>query len=194
MRQVKHSFRLDGQLPTDVLPPETIQRLLNGGQPTPGELAIIRSAAMRDAGPLGHLLERMLSSGLVQETTESTTDAGSVEGPALDVPAGARLVEDSTRTFEWKWDGPKAEAELGRRPVTYYEAFTGKPDPARDFFVTSRRILNVILWVLTLGVPLALVALAIATGQSAESIFFIGVFGLIIGAMFRMSMPRTPFD
>jgi hypothetical protein len=173
--EVSRSFTLDGSVPNDVLPPETIARLKAGGRPTPAEIATIRSAALRDAGPLGRLLDAMVTSGLVTET-------------------GANE-EGFAQTFEWRWDGAAADdPESSRAPATYYELVSGKPDPARGFFIGMRRMLRVIGWSLVLGVSIVLVALAVAAGESLETIVVVGAASLIVGTMIMYSLPRTPFD
>ncbi|CAN5580697.1 hypothetical protein BH23CHL6_BH23CHL6_00150 [soil metagenome] len=79
-------------------------------------------------------------------------------------------------------------------PATYYEALTGRRDPARDTFVSARRAINLLVWILALGLPIGLTALTIATGQSLDTIVFVGIGALIVGMMFRSSFPKTPFD
>ncbi len=87
------------------------------------------------------------------------------------------------------------EAGTGRRfePATYLEAFTGRPDPAREFFVGVRRWLDIVTWAIAIGLPLVLVTGAILTNQPPDTIFFAGFFGLIIAIMLKTSMPRSPF-
>jgi hypothetical protein len=85
------------------------------------------------------------------------------------------------------------EAGTATEPATYYEALTGIPDPMRSFFVTARRVMNIISWIVALGLPLALVTLGIVAGESPETIVVLGLAGLLIGMLVRHTFPRTPF-
>jgi hypothetical protein len=105
----------------------------------------------------------------------------------------AVIVPGSVHRFRWTWKGNDSTRDAGPEPATYYEAFTGKPDPMREFFVTSRRLLDVVTWIVALGLPLGLVTLGIVTGASPDTIFFMGFAGLVVGMMFRYSIPKTPF-
>ena len=103
-----------------------------------------------------------------------------------------------TRRFRWEWRRPETttpteSGPLDREPATYYEALSGRPDPMRDYFVNARRVLNWIVTATATGLPLGLVALGLLTGQSFETIFFMGLGGAIVGLMFHSSFPRTPF-
>lgn len=149
------TFRLGKSLSDGVLPPEAIERLSAGGEPTESELATMRSA-------LGE--------------PDAIVEPGQV------------------RRFEWKWDGQAGTDDGRAEPATYYEALSGRPDPNREFLVTSRRVLNAVVWIMAIGIPLGLVTLTVLTGQSPETIFFAGIFGAIVGMMIRTSFPRTPFD
>jgi hypothetical protein len=70
---------------------------------------------------------------------------------------------------------------------------TGRPDPMRGFFIRSRQLLNVVTWFIALGIPVGLVTLGIVTGASSETIFFMGFAGLVVGMLFKQSLPKTPF-
>ena len=103
------------------------------------------------------------------------------------------IVPGNVRRFRWTWKGDDSARDTGSEPATYYEAFTGKPDPMRAFFVTSRRLLDLVTWIIALGIPLGLVTLGIVTGASPDTIFFMGFAGLVVGMMFKYSLPKTPF-
>jgi hypothetical protein len=104
-----------------------------------------------------------------------------------------KTVPISEQRFEWTWRGGTPAGEERIAPATYFEALTGRPDPMRGFFVTARRVLNVLTWLIVLGLPLGLVTLGVVIGESPETIFFMGIFGLIVGMMFKYTLPRTPF-
>lgn len=185
--QSTHDFRLErsaeigGQLPLDVLPPEVIERLRAGGDLTPEEMAMLRSPALADSGPMGRLIDAAITSGLLRET-------------GRDQPGEAVGLAGDVRTYEWKWQKPADQTSPPvSEPATYYELLSAREDPNRDFFLTARRMLNHVAWAAALGVPLLLVGLGMASGQSSETIFFVGVFGLIIGVMIRKSVPGPFF-
>ncbi len=189
--RISRSLQFGKQLPHDILPPDTIERLRAGGELSPAELAIVQSAALRDAGPLGQLLHAALSR---QAEASSSTDA-SVDALAAGVPADGSFltVPGSERTFVWQWPGKPGRDVVEREPATYYEALTGKRDPDRNFFITARRAINLLVSAIALGLPIGLTALAIVTGQSLETIVFVGIGASIVGMMIRSSFPRTPF-
>lgn len=110
--------------------------------------------------------------------------------------AGVTIVPGRERRFEWTWSPPGADSEdtLEEEPVTYYEALTGQRDTLRDFFINARRMLKLISWILVLGLPALIVAVAVATGQTPETIVVMGIGALIVGLMFQRTLPRTPFD
>ena len=116
--------------------------------------------------------------------------------PPPDDP-GVKIVEGPTRTFEWKL-GPRAanadQPELEDQPATYFEALTGRPDPHREFFVTSRRLLNTVVTLVAIALPVAAIAVGIIGGADLQTIVLFGVAAAIVGAMFKASFPRTPFD
>lgn len=103
----------------------------------------------------------------------------------------------SSREFKWELGDTSepVDAEPGRneKPATYYEALTGKPDPNREFFLTARRGLNLIVTVLAFSIPIGLILLGIVTGADLQTIVFMGIAGLIVGFMIKTSFPRTPF-
>jgi hypothetical protein len=103
------------------------------------------------------------------------------------------IVPGSTQKFEWHWTGDDTGHDTEREPATYYEALSGRPDPMRGFFVASRRLLDVTTWMIALGVPLGLVLFGVIKGASPDTIFFVGLFSLIVGMLFKHSFPRTPF-
>lgn len=134
------------------------------------------------------VLERLRSGG--------SPSAGELEAlrSALGEP-GAVVAQGPVRKFTWTWGGTSDPSDSGAapKPATYYEALTGKPDPMRDFFITARRILNIGTWIIALGIPIGIVALAIATRQSFETVVFMGIAGAIVGMMFKTTFPKTPF-
>lgn len=176
------------QLPSDVLSPEAIARLRAGGKLTAEEFTALRAAAAETGSVSARLFDALLSA----EALEVGTMAESKPGRVLDGDSKVLFVEGPTKTIEWHWSDP--DSATVPAPATYYEALTGRPDPQREFFVTSRRILNGIVTAIAIGLPLGLVLLGIAVGESAETIFFMGMFGLIVGLMLKKSLPGTPFD
>lgn len=106
-------------------------------------------------------------------------------------PDGSNGIRETVRPPSAAANDPARDAES--EPATYYEALTGKPDPMRGFFVTSRRLLNIATWVIALGIPLGLITLGIVNGESPDTIFFMGFGGLLVGMLFKSSFPRTPF-
>lgn len=117
--------------------------------------------------------------------------------PQADDP-NATIIEGPTRRFEWTLGPPTDQAAgddggLGRPPETYYEALSGRPDPHREFLVTARRTLNLIVTLTAVAIPVGLVALTIVTGQTLETIVFAGIAGAIVGLMLKTTFPRTPF-
>ena len=116
--------------------------------------------------------------------------------PARDDP-NVTIAEGPADTFEWKWGGVDESAnepDLGRKPRTYYEALSGKPDPHGDLFVRARRLLNLSVTLLAIALPIGLMTLAFATGADLQTIVFAGIGGAIIGLMFKSTFPKTPFD
>jgi hypothetical protein len=82
-------------------------------------------------------------------------------------------------------DEPPAEHDLGADEVgSHYE----EPFPA---LASLRRWFNTAVTLLAIGIPVAIAILAIATGQTSETVFFMTIFGLIISGMFISSIrPR----
>lgn len=184
------SLQFGRQLPNDVLSPETVERLRSGGALSAEDLKRLQSAAGMP-GLVGSLLETALPTSHIER--------GGPEG--ADVTAAAQFAPDtnvvampgSVHRFEWTLGGKQPERDAESEPATYYEALTGRPDPMRGFFVTTRRVLNVVTWVIALGVPVGLVTLGVVLGESTETIVIMGIAGLIVGMMFKVSFPRTPF-
>jgi hypothetical protein len=193
MSQLSLKVSLSGSpkpLPTDALSPAAIERLRSGEPLSAEDLEKLRSAAFAGTGTLGKMLEGLVAEGL-----------GSIQGPdgadpGLPAQAGNRnvvIVPARARTFRWKWKGDGPARATEPEPATYYEALTGRPDPMRGFFIRSRQLLDVVTWFIALGIPVALVTLGIVTGASSETIFFMGFAGLLVGMLFRQSLPKTPF-
>jgi hypothetical protein len=178
-------------LPTDVLSPEVIERLRSGSPLSADDLEKLRSATSADSGIVGKLLEGMLAARFANSQDADGADPTLPADLAGD--PNVVVVPGSVQKFEWNWKGNDLAPDTESEPATYYEALTGKPDPMRGFFVTSRRLLNVVTWFIALGVPLGLVTLGIVTGASTETIFFMGFAGLLVGMLFKYSFPRTPF-
>jgi hypothetical protein len=186
------------QLPIDILPPEAVERLRAGGTLTPQELALVHAAATAPgsiAGVLPDVLDRIAAPAEVQRSDVA------VPG---DIPGSAH-----SWTWTWRPGGAAHGAATGQRPgapapgmlardhvaepATYYEALSGQRDPHRDVFIAVRRILNLVTWAIALGLPVVLVAIAVLTGQSFETIVFTGIGATVVGLMFKHSFPRTPF-
>jgi hypothetical protein len=118
------------------------------------------------------------------------------------------IVEGPAQTFEWKrggglgHDDREAQREsveeppdkLIGKPMTYYEALSGKRDPQRDFFITGRRLLNLSVTLIAIALPIGLMALAFVTGADFQTIVFAGIGGAIVGLMLKTTFPKTPFD
>jgi hypothetical protein len=127
---------------------------------------------------------------MTERSSESPTAAAS---PPVGAPPDAALVPGGQRTWQWRWEHRPTDAQPAvEDPQTFYELFSGRPDPNRERFILARRALDVLTWALIIGIPIALIVLALATGQPAENAFYFGIFGLIVGAMIRKSIPR-PF-
>ena len=119
---------------------------------------------------------------------------------------GVPSVPEDTRTFKWEWRGadrnPTADeapppGDLlppDEKPATYYEALSGRRDPMREFFITARRTIRIGVWLIAIAIPVGLIALTVATGQSFETIVFVAIGGAIVGLMFATTFPKTPFD
>jgi hypothetical protein len=136
-------------------------------------------------------MQGLLAAGFVKSQDPGGADSTLPAGLAGD--HNVAIVPGSAQKFEWTWKGNEQARETGSEPATYYEALTGQPDPMRSFFVRARRFLDIVTWVIALGIPLALITLAIATGQAPDTIFFMGFAGLVVGMMFKRSFPKTPF-
>lgn len=178
-------------LPGDVLTPEAISRLRSDRQLSDEEIERLQAAIMADSGMVGRFL-----SGLLATRFADARQQGAVAAlPPLDAAGddGLKTVPIGEQRFEWNWRGGTRDGEDKIAPATYYEALTGRPDPMRGFFVTARRVLNIATWLIVLGLPLGLITLGVAIGESPETIFFMGFFGLVVGLMFKYTLPRTPF-
>ena len=95
---------------------------------------------------------------------------------------GKLRVKDGDVTDSPPEEAPDAEAEmwerLGRVGTGAY------PDTAR-----LHRALRTVVMLLGLAVPVALCVVGLATGQSGETVVFMTLGGLIVGAMFISSFP-----
>lgn len=185
------SFSSVKPLPDGVLAPEAIARLRSDGQLTDEEIERLQAAILADSGMIGRFLGGLLATRFADARQQGAL-------PALPPPDAAR--DDGMKTFpmgeqrfEWTWRGGAPEGVEKIAPATYYEALTGRPDPMRRFFVIARRVLNIATWLIVLGLPLGLITLGVAIGESSETIFFMGFFGLVVGMMFKFTLPRTPF-
>jgi hypothetical protein len=178
-------------LPTDALSPAAVERLRSGEPLSAEDLAKLRSAASAGTGIVGKVMEGMLAEGLANiqgpDGADPSPPANQARNPNFVIVPGA------ARTFRWKWKVNDPARATEPEPATYYEALTGRPDPMRGFFIRSRQVLNVVTWFIALGVPVALVTLGIVTGASSETIFFMGFAGLVVGLLFKQSLPKTPF-
>jgi hypothetical protein len=178
-------------LPSDFFTADTLERLRSGGQLSADEIAKLRAATSADSSMVARLLESLGAAGF--------TPVDDPSGNATQQPferSGDRdtvIVPGSTQKFEWHWSGDGTAGDPEREPATYHEALSGRPDPMRGFFIASRRLLDVTTWIIALGVPLGLVLLGVINGAPPETIFFVGLFGLIVGMLFKHSFPRTPF-
>jgi hypothetical protein len=168
--------RLDrNETPVEALSSEDLERL---------------RAASASSGVVGMLLDGLEAAGFtevdVAEHPDATLPSATVKEPE------ARSVPLRARRFAWRSRPNDAEGATTSEPATYYEALTGKPDPMRDFFVTGRRLLDVVTWIIALGLSLGLVALGIVTGASADTVV-IGLRRVAGGHVDQFSLPRTPF-
>lgn len=178
-------------LPTGLLSPEVIERLRSGEPLSVDDLEKLRSATAADAAVVEALLQGLLAAGFVKSRDPGGADPTLPAGLAGD--HSVVIVPGSAQKLEWTWRGNEQARETGSEPATYYEALTGRPDPMRSFFVMARRLLDIVTWVIALGLPLALMTLAIVTGQAPDTIFFMGFAGLLVGMMLKHSFPKTPF-
>jgi hypothetical protein len=194
MSQLSLKVSLSGSpkpLPTDALSPAAIERLRSGEPLSAEDLEKLRSAAFAGTGILGKVMEGMLAEGLVNIPGPDGADPGAPGDQAGNPNFG--IVPGTARTFRWKWKGNDPTRATEPEPATYYEALTGRPDPMREFFIRSRQLLNVVTWFIALGIPVGLVTVGIVTGASSETIFFMGFAGLVVGMLFKQSLPKTPF-
>lgn len=188
--ELKFSRGFGEQLPIDVLSTEALERLRSGGALSAEDLEKLQSAA-GVPGFVGSLLQAALPPG---DREHHDADGAEVMTAAeLAGDPGVVAVPGSVHRFEWTLRGNEAERDAEPEPATYYEALTGRPDPMRAFFVISRRILNAVTWIIALGIPAGLVTLGVVLGEPLESIVIMGIAGLIVGMMFKVSFPKTPF-
>jgi hypothetical protein len=178
-------------LPAGVLSDEVIERLRSGDPISADDLEKLRSVTSADERIVGKLMEGMLAAGFANSQDADGADPTLPADPTGD--PNVVIVPGSVQKFEWNWKGNDLARDTESEPATYYEALTGQPDPMRGFFVTSRRLLNVVTWLIAVGVPLGLVTLGIVTGESPDTIFFMGFAGLVVGMLFKHSFPKTPF-
>lgn len=178
-------------LPGDLFTADTLERLRSGGQPSADEITKLQAATSADSSMVARLLESLGAAGFdpVDDPSGSVTPRQFEQSGDRDTV----IVPGSTHRFTWHWRGDDTAGDTEREPATYYEALSGRPDPMRGFFVASRRLLDVTTWMIALGVPLGLVLLGVVKGASPDTIFFVGLFGLIVGMLFKHSFPRTPF-
>ncbi len=191
------SFGSTKPIPAEQLPPDLVARLRSGQPPSAKDMALLRSAAGGEAAMASMLMGAMAAAGVVRR---EDIEPGEMHPDDVPIPAemagdpDVMVVPMGGQKFTWKWNGESGSPrEAGAQPATYYEAMTGRPDPMRGFIVTVRRTLDIITWVIAIGLPVGLVVAAIATGQSSETIFFAGFFGVLVGLMLKKSAPRTPF-
>jgi hypothetical protein len=190
-----HSFDFNASLgPAKPLPPgtlssEAIERLRAGGSLSDEELDRLRAAVAADRGLVGTLLESVLAGAISEQQDVDRMGAAAPAGNSSDPDVVS--IPISSRTFAWS---PEQESpSTATEPATYYEALTGRPDPMRGFFVASRRVLNIVTWAIALGIPLGLMALGVAVGESPDTIALMGFAGLLVGMLFKSSLPKTPF-
>jgi hypothetical protein len=188
---VNLSFGSVEPLPATVLSPEVIARLRSDGRLTDAEIEGLQAAIQADSGMVGRFLGGLLATGL----GEAREQGAAARSPTPDTAGddGMKAIPIGEQRFAWTWRGGTPDGEEKIAPATYYEALTGRPDPMRGFFVTARRVLNIVTWLIVLGLPLGLITLGIVIRESPDTIFFMGFFGLIVGLMFRYTLPKTPF-
>ena len=117
---------------------------------------------------------------------DGTRNAADVRKLNIEFSDGKLRVQDSDRVTG---EDNRAPTEDEAREAEMWERLehigTGAyPDTAR-----LHGALRTVVLVLGLSVPVALLVVGVATGQSAETIFFMTLFGLIIGAMFASTFP-----
>jgi hypothetical protein len=98
-----------------------------------------------------------------------------------------------TTIHEWRYE-PGVEQEPEPAPRTYYEALTGRPDPAAARLVKVGRAIHLLVTLLAIGLPIGLTLLMIALGEPLETIVFFAIGASIVGLMLKSTFPRTPFD
>jgi hypothetical protein len=89
---------------------------------------------------------------------------------------GTILVEGPTQTRRWTWEPGAGGALPG--------LWRDEP-PANG----ARRMFGIVVTLIALAIPVGLVLLGAATGEAADTILFMGLFGAIIGVMLKKSLP-----
>jgi len=185
------SFGSVNPLPPDLLSPEAIEHLREGGTLSRDDLEKLRMASFADSGIVAKLLDTVLAAGFTEIQSDAHVD-GTISAPAAEGPM-VGSVPILAREVLWSPQLTDVEGVAVTEPATYFEALTGNPDPMRGFFVTARRLLNIVTWIVALGVPLGLVAIGVVSGETPDTIVIMGFGGLVVGMLFRYSFPRTPF-
>jgi len=137
--------------------------------------------------------------------------------PPIDDPAYKRLLEEATKDAESSPDGVGSASDAHEYRLTFDgglprivegdspPAQPMTPEQAREAEAWERlspigtgaypdtarlhRILRNIVTVMGLAVPVGMLILGIATGQSQETVFFMTLGGLIVGVMFMKTLP-----
>jgi hypothetical protein len=189
---VSLSFGSVKPLPAGAVSPEAIARLRSDGRLTDEELERLQAAIMADSGMVGRFLGGLLTTRL-RDAREQGTVAASLP-PDVAGGDGMEAVPIGEQRFAWTWQGGTHHGDEQTAPATYFEALTGRPYPMRGVFVTVRRVLSIVSWIIVLGLPLGLITLGVVNGESPDTVFFMGLFGLIVGVMFRYTLPKSPFS
>ena len=136
-----------------------------------------------DDAPYQRLIEHATQDAA--SSADATGTAADVHEITVDFSDGKLRVGDGRRTGE---DQP-APTPVDTREAEAWERLghigTGAfPDTAR-----LHRILNAVVTVLGLSIPVSLLVVAIATRQSSETIFYMTLFGLVVGGMIITTFP-----
>jgi hypothetical protein len=113
-------------------------------------------------------------------------------------PGSTGSVSGSETSLEFK-DGMLRVVSGDKEQFSYDFVSSASRGQALDplpLIAKIRRWINLAVTALSLAIPIGLVALGIATSQSFETIFYMGLFGLIIGAMLMSSLrvKRSPVE
>jgi hypothetical protein len=151
-----------------------------GTDPTPGALEPGRRRKFSFNFSLGR---RPANDTLSPDGTRSAADVRELN---IEFSDGKLRVHDGDRvTGEDKPARTEDEAREAEMWERLEHIGTGAyPDTAR-----LHRALRTVVLVLGLSVPIALLVVGLASGQSTETIVFMTLFGLIVGAMFASSFP-----